>query len=144
MSPPVLPDHILKRMSPEDRKSLGRAGMLASEAAAKCVDKSEKAMQAEIQAYCDLRGWPCFRARMDRKSTLPNGTPDFLICLPFTRGVASIGLFVAVECKMKGNKPSREQEDHLRNIRGNHGETMVAYSSHEALQWLKQLAGETP
>lgn len=144
MSAPVLPDHFLKRMSPEDRKSLGKAGVLASEAAATFADKSERAMQSEIQAYCDQRGWFCSRARMDKRSTLRTGTPDFVICLPFTRGVENVGLFLAIECKMKGNVLSDDQFRERAKILSGHGEYLVAYSSKQAIDWMKQLTGESP
>lgn len=140
----ILPDRLLKLMSPEDRQSLGKAGTLASEAGAKCADKSEKAMQAEIQAYCDLRGWPCYRNRMDRKSTGRPGTPDFAICVPMVNRGFYFGAFVAIECKMPGNKPSEEQLDELEKVALAFGFELVATSSKEAIDWLKKLTGETP
>lgn len=139
----MLPDRILKAMTPAERKQLGKAGVLASEAQEKATHKNEAEMQAQIQAYCDLHGWPCYRSRTDKRSTGRVGTPDLLICLPFRRGVAPHGLFVAIECKMKGNKPSPEQAFELGKIMAAEGETLVAYSAKEAIEFLKQLSAYT-
>lgn len=125
-----------------DPKCLARNIAAIQRPDSKFTDKSEKAMQAEIQAYCDLRGWFCSRARMDKRSTLRTGTPDFVICLPFTRGVTNVGLFVAIECKMKGNILSEDQFRERAKILAGHGEYLVAYSSKQAIDTLKQLAGE--
>lgn len=138
----ILPDRILRAMTPAERKQLGKAGVLASEAQERAAHKNEAEMQNEIQRYCDLHGWPCYRSRTDKRSTGRVGTPDLLICLPFRRGVVPHGLFVAIECKMKGNKPTPEQNFELSKIAAAEGETLVAYSAKEAVDFLKQLAQE--
>lgn len=138
----ILPERILKAMTPAERKKLGKAGMLAAEGQAKAEHKNESEMQSQIQSYCDLRGWPCYRSRTDKRSTGRVGTPDLLICLPFRRGITSIGLFVAIECKMNGNKPTREQNFELGKIIAAEGTTLVAYSAQEAIDFLRQLNRE--
>lgn len=151
----ILPDRVLKCMAPAERKRLGPAGTLQSEAAAKEAHRSEKEMQAKIQAFCDLKGWPCYRSRTDKKTTNKRGQPDFLICLPVTyrerdtfggEVVHEYGAFVAIECKMPGrgkqSDPTPEQQAELELIVKAYGETLVARSAQEAIDWLLSLSAQ--
>jgi len=62
----------------------------------------EADLHAEITAECKRRGWICFHSRMDRKSTLTKGTPDFVILM-------ECGNALFVEAKAKAGKLSNEQ-----------------------------------
>jgi hypothetical protein len=98
----ILPDKILRLLSPVDRRSLGKAGLTAHEALAVARVKSERDLQNLIESYFNLRGVVAIRSRMDRKTTTPVGTPDFLLAL---RGQA-----IALEAKLPGENLSDEQK----------------------------------
>lgn len=84
----VVPENILRRMDPADRAPMGKAGRTAQEAAAKCEQRSERKLQQEMEWLLNLREIYYQRSRMDKKTTVRKGTPDFLIILPGGRAVA--------------------------------------------------------
>ena len=64
----------------------------------------EGSLHEEIQRYCDSNfpPWKVIHARMDKKSTIPNGAQDFTIFMPQ-------GQVLCVECKSGTGKLSPEQ-----------------------------------
>lgn len=62
----------------------------------------ESKLHAAILKECNRRGWIPIHARMDRPTTLANGTPDFLI-------LADGGAVIIVEAKSKTGKLSTDQ-----------------------------------
>jgi hypothetical protein len=98
----LLPDNILRRMSKPDRSPLGKAGVTSAEAMAQADRRAEKELQADMENMLRVRDIFFVRARMDKKHTLPKGTPDFLI---FLRG----GRALAVEVKVHGGMVSEDQ-----------------------------------
>lgn len=66
--------------------------------------KKESELHDEIIQYCKSRGWFNVHSRMDRASTQAKGIPDFLIAMPH-------GVTWWIECKSKGGKPTKEQQD---------------------------------
>lgn len=111
-----LPDNIKKMMRPEDRKSLGVAGLTNEEAIQRAQVKSERDLQKLIEALLRLKGVEPIRSRMDRKTSNNLGTPDFLFAVkgmiegeqPFTRNKPRI-FACAWEVKLPGGKLSLEQ-----------------------------------
>lgn len=100
----TLPDSILKRITPADRKLAGLPGPLAEtvKAAADKADlRREKELQRDIENWLRLRGITAIRSRMDRKTSNNCGTPDFLFAV---RGQA-----VAIEVKLPGCSLSDDQ-----------------------------------
>ena len=53
-------------------------------------------------------------------------------------GMTPTGRFLAVECKMVGNKPTKKQQDFLEAVADSGGLAVVAYSA-DALMELKEL-----
>jgi hypothetical protein len=109
----VLPDNILRAMEPKERAKLGKAGMLASEAAAKQLAKREKDVQKHICNWLRQKDIFFFWSRTDRRTTTQIGTPDFaFICSVYKMSSDSRGRVMpcAVEVKVGGNKLSPEQE----------------------------------
>jgi hypothetical protein len=76
-----IPEKVRKLMDAETRKDLGKAGMTQPEADAKFVARREKEIQENIAALLRQRGIWFSRQRMDRKSTAPVGTPDFIFAV---------------------------------------------------------------
>jgi hypothetical protein len=97
----ILPDKILRLLSPADRRSLGVAGLTAEEALGAARIKSERDLQNLMESYFNLRGVVAIRARMDKKTTTKRGTPDFLLAL---RGHA-----IALEAKLPGEELEPDQ-----------------------------------
>lgn len=119
-------------MIPKDQRKGMRNLVTAAEATAKAADASEKEMQETIEAFCRQKGWPCYRSRMDRKTTMPAGTPDFMICLN--------GRFVAIECKQPPNKCTDAQKRALNLIGANGGAWRVSTCSKDAIDFLISLS----
>ena len=98
----ILPEKILRLLSPADRRSLGKAGLTAEEALQTARIKVERDLQNLIESYFRLRGVFAIRSRMDKKTTTPVGTPDFMLALD--------GEAIAIEAKLPGEKLTPEQE----------------------------------
>jgi hypothetical protein len=75
----VVHESILKRMSPADRKAMGKAGWTAQECIERAVIKSERDLQNQVVSYlkcCRGVNWVLW-SRMDKPTTLAvKGTPD--------------------------------------------------------------------
>lgn len=98
----VLPEHILKRMNPADRAPLGKAGVTCAEANAKHDQRRETLLQKDMANLLAQRELFHLRSRMDKRTTLPKGMPDFFIVLPG-------GRILAVEAKVEGGDLSDDQ-----------------------------------
>lgn len=107
----IYPDHILTKMNPKDRKSLGKAGMTKEECNNIQMIKSEKELQGYVAAFLRFEGIAFCHARFDRKSTMTVGWPDFTF--------AFNGIPIAFECKSESGKLSKEQEKCHENMRAN-------------------------
>jgi hypothetical protein len=66
-------------MSPADRRSLGRAGLTASEAQAKYATRVERDEAKLFSAWLSGRELYFIQARTDRRSTIRTGHPDFTL-----------------------------------------------------------------
>lgn len=128
----TLPDNVLKRMSPEDRKPLGKSGLTQAECQERIDDRSEKQLQRDIADYLRQRGIPFACSRMDKPTTSTIGWPDFTF--PFG------GKFWSLECKSKTGKLSTEQELCGSLILANGGEYKVVRSLTEVKNWLDKNA----
>lgn len=100
----VLPNSTLTKMRPEDRESLGRAGMTAEEAQAAYTVKTEKEMHAIFEAWLNLRKDEIYwdHSRMDRGTSNRPGHPDFVI--------QHKGRALNIELKLPKGKLSDKQE----------------------------------
>jgi hypothetical protein len=105
--PGPIPNHILERMNPEDRP-LGIAGFTKSEMKDLMEKKNEKAMHDLFSQWLRLNGIPYIHARMDKKSTIQKGWPDFTMLYQ--------GRALCVEFKAMGGAPSEEQESVIQSL----------------------------
>lgn len=100
----TLPDHILRKMSPADRKKLGAAGLTAGEATAKALAGEEIALQDQIGSLLRQRDVPYIQPNPKRKSPLPEGWPDFTFTyrgVPFVVEVkTAVGTLSAEQAKL--------------------------------------------
>jgi len=75
-------------------------------------DQREEELHAQIRAECRKHGWYLFGTRMDKKSTMTRGAPDFVV-------VDSKGVFWCIEAKTRTGKLSVHQRAaaaHLRKL----------------------------
>jgi hypothetical protein len=98
----TLPDKILRLVSPADRKALGKRGLTLCEVFERAKIKSERDLQNLIESYFRLHNVVAIRSRMDKKTTTPTGTPDFMLALK--------GQAIALEVKLPGEELSEEQK----------------------------------
>lgn len=109
MSTPITPN-ILRLMTPEQRASLGKAGMTPDESVAKQVAKNERELQTQIVNLLRLRGIePCWH-RTDKKSAATIGWPDITFAVVVTlAGGWVVRTPVAWEVKFGAGELSKEQ-----------------------------------
>lgn len=100
LSSKFLPDHILSKM-PKDARPEGAAGMTRPEIAEAQEIKSERELQNQIASYLSVRDIFFGRQRMDKRSNMTLGWPDF--------AMAYKGVPIALECKVGTGKQSEEQ-----------------------------------
>lgn len=79
MKSSVIPENILKCMSPEDRRKHGQK--TAAEVLAQGEAKSEKELQKQIVALLRLKGVEVNVSRMDKRKTDVVGWPDLTFCV---------------------------------------------------------------
>lgn len=99
--------------------------------------KLEKRLQVEILNTLRLKGIVAIRSRMDKRTTNPVGTPDFLFAVQC--GLRSIP--VAIECKVPGGKLTPEQQEMaIRMMESPNGWCYhIVTSVNEMLQILRKL-----
>ncbi len=78
----ILPDNVLTKMSPADRKRLGRAGITSDEAQAKMDYRLERELQSQIMNDLVRRGFPVLSNRTNKRHTGKKGQPDLMIFAP--------------------------------------------------------------
>lgn len=100
----IHPDNLLRRMKPEDRKALGKAGQTGEEAMAAYSARSEKELQKQIAGILGVRGIRYLNPAMSKRSPLPIGWADFTIFI-------SPGRVIFMECKIEGGKLTKEQAE---------------------------------
>lgn len=106
----VLPEHILRLMSPEDRRRCGPAGLTAGEAAARAEERAETQLQEEIATYLRLREIEYIKTDPRKRSPLPGGWPDFTFA------------YRGVPCALEVKTPAgaKRDTDHEREQRRRH------------------------
>jgi hypothetical protein len=107
----VIPTNVLRLMSSEERRKLGKAGVLPEEGLAKEEVRRERDLQNQIRSLLSLRGIVFYQARMDRRTTGTIGWPDF--------SFAVNGRAMAWECKLPGKDLDPEQKRVIAQMEAN-------------------------
>lgn len=123
---------MLSLMSKQDRAPMGKAGVTTKEANAKHEALAEREIQRQIEAWLRSQEFYFVRSRMDRKTSVQVGTPDYI--------VSAYGCFVAFEVKTATGKLSEAQERAGAQIQANAGRFHVVRSLAEVVSILKDLA----
>ena len=79
-------------------------------AAGKAGMARERDLHDAIDQYCRERGYLTIHARMDVRSTISVGTPDWTVLMPGRKTCQ-------IECKKSGSKPTTEQLAKLAHAR---------------------------
>lgn len=110
----VLPDHLLRLMSPEDRRALGVAGWTREEVEQRAQIKNERELQKQIVNYLRLHGIEPLWFRTDKRTTANLGWPD----ITFSVEVESPETYrspVTIPCvweiKFEKGRLSKQQDD---------------------------------
>lgn len=127
----LLPENILRLMSPADRAALGKGGVNKAEAEAKFIARSEKELQKLIAAELNRRGIWFHQAAMYKRTTGTVGTPDFLFAVN--------GVPVGLEVKYEKGRVRPEQKKAIEQMRANGWCCFVVYTFDEALGLLKAI-----
>ncbi len=130
----TLPDALLKRIAPAERKAAGLPpplSELVSRAAAKSDVKREKELQNQIENFLRLRGITAIRSGMHRKTSNNLGTPDFLFAI--------WGRAVALECKLPGRHPTEDQKRVMAGLVKDGWYVKIVHTLDEALAVLAAL-----
>jgi len=106
IDPKLIPDHIIRLMSPADRSALGKSAVTVEEHAEKAGDVAEKILQEQMIALLHHRGITPNWSRMDKPKTDRVGWPDLTFAIPSKNG---FGIPCAVEVKRPGKTPTPEQ-----------------------------------
>ncbi len=129
----TLPEAFLSKLSKAQRKPLGKAGRTASECQDVQVAKSERELQNQIESLLRRRGYLPARQRMDRKSNLAKGMPDFFFSVN--------GCAVYWEVKFGKGSTSPEQDSMLLQLTQypNKAFATLIFTYQHALDCLKSL-----
>lgn len=124
MKSTLLPNNILKAMSPADRLPLGKAGKTNAEIQAGIVAKNEKELQRHIANLLNLRGIIYFQSRFGKPTTIRKSAPDFLFV--FRKQP------MAWEVKFGNNKLSDEQYEMAVKMGANGWQCKTIYTIEQA------------
>jgi hypothetical protein len=121
----VIPEKLLVRMDPADRKRLGKMGTTSAESAANADRRGELADHGQFVNFCQLRGIEYIHANPTQKSTIKKGALDFALGFG--------GRCLYLEFKKGKSKPTPEQEDTLRRHAAAGNPAFVVRSVSEAI-----------
>jgi DNA-directed RNA polymerase subunit N (RpoN/RPB10) len=123
-----LPERVLSKIDPADRKAMGAAGKTMPEHIAEYSAKLERTLHNDYLAFLRRNGFKdhqIIHASMSWKSHLPVGHPDFLI----THG----GKFLYIEFKVGANTLDPAQELVIADLIAHGCCVRVLYSHSEAI-----------
>src|SRR5258705_804114 len=129
----VVSENIMRHMDPETRKKHGL--LLAEERSQKADRETERQMHVEVSRECLRQRIGVIEARMDKRSTIPKGHPDFTL-------MKNNHLFL-LELKAGNGRLSNDQEDRIAHLKECGNDTTIASSTDEAIRaihaWLDRI-----
>lgn len=128
-----LPDAIVRAMSKPDRKALG----LRTSEEALCAQQihQERELHNLFANWLRLNGVPFIHARMDKKSTIRKGWPDFTLLWQ--------GRAVCFEFKLPGQPLDADQIEVRRELTLNGTPVQTVHSVAEAIRAARELTQST-
>lgn len=136
----MLPESVLKCMSPEDRKARGKSGRTHEECRRQQADISEKEIHRQIDQWLRSKDIVFQHERMDGKTRGTVGWPDFTFVW-ITDWQRRHWELKAIGCEVKrpGENPTKEQEEIHNWMRKNGWTVLVVHSLQELIEGLKNL-----
>lgn len=125
----ALPENFRRRLAPETRKALQCPTQ--PEADAKQERVAERKMHEQFEQWLRLNEIPYIHSRMDRKSTIREGWPDFSL---FRHGVSCF-----IEFKVPGKLPEPKQKECINELMHNGFPVLVAYSVALAINFASEM-----
>ena len=129
MKPQIFPN-TFRRYLPADHPQ----SMAASD---KAMARHEVGLERELHEtfinWCNLNGIPFIHSRMDRKSTIAEGWPDFTLVFQ--------GKAACIEFKVQGNKLSAAQADCVASLKLCGVPVLVTTKVTEAIEFVKGVFG---
>jgi VRR-NUC domain len=129
----LLPNRILEKMSPADRKELGKAGRTAAECIERAEARTERAAQKLFGSWLSLRSVYFIQARSDKRSTIRVGHPDF--------SIFHAGKVMFIEMKSPSGQLSQEQNECRLGLSRQGFTVAVARGAAEAIAVTKEFFG---
>lgn len=128
------PESFKTKLSSSERKVLGKHGWTKQECKEAYEAKNEKELQEQIVAWLDIERIYYVRPRMDKRTTVRHGTPDFI--------VAVSGIFLAIECKTSTGRVSSDQDREIQAIKESGGRTLIARTLYAVQQEVRNIQAE--
>lgn len=130
----VLPESLLSKISEKDRKSMGCAGMTASEAQEKFEYAQEKELQRDIRNF--LMHSKCYfhQSPFAKKAQGKIGRADFLVCYR--------GRWISIEAKSMTGKQRPEQIKDQVEVESAGGEYLLARSIRDVQETFRRIDAE--
>jgi len=125
----IIPANILRRMAPEERKPLGKAGALPEEVDVKAAKIAEKKLQEQCESWLRRNNLFYLRMPMHKPTSIRVGWPDYTLVLPGGRAVL-------IEIKVAGGRVSEDQKilhEEYQSLTGQKVEIVVNYDQFVAV-----------
>lgn len=90
-------------------------------------EENESALHDKITEYCKAKVWAVIHARMDKRSGVTLGAPDFVI-------YADAGRVINIECKTKDGKQRQSQRNFEAMLKRNGHEYHIVRSFEDFLK----------
>ena len=129
----ILPTSFLRRMAPEDRKPMGKAGLLPEEVDLKKAKIAEKKLQEQCESFLRRNDMFYLRMPMHKPTSIRVGWPDFTILL---RG----GRSVLIEVKVDGGRIEEDQHKLHEEFARQTGQIVFVVWNYD--QFLRVIQGE--
>jgi hypothetical protein len=130
----LLPDRILRRIDPAERRALGKAGRTIAECEEKNSFENERKLHNQFIGWLRRNGFGHFyHSNPVKRSTIEGGLPDF--------GIPAQGRILFGEFKVKPNGLSAVQARVFNEMRSAGNEVQVWHTYQEAVLATKEFFG---
>jgi Holliday junction resolvase len=128
--PAVLSEGFLRALSAEERKKLGRSGVMAREAQSKYAAGQERELKKDVLNELNRRGAWVFHQPMSKRTRGRLGVPDILCCYK--------GKFLALELKTGSEALTPGQVTEAVRLEKSGGKFVVCHSLKEVIKAVRE------
>jgi hypothetical protein len=123
--PGQIPEPMLEKMEPADRRRLGKAGLTMAERVAKEEIRAERQLHNQFSGFLNRHGFFSVHADPTRKSTIRAGWPDY--------SVFKAGRVLFIEFKVGLNTLSTEQQSVVDGLKAGGFPVLITGDYQEAI-----------